>query len=139
MVHYGHSNQLRQAKAMGDHLTVGVHTDGLNLLPYSRHLYDTLPTFTIVYSRQYDIITLWQFDRTQPRKYISKFSNWLECNQMSASGRKPFATLVSPLVPFIISIVLLLLQLRFPNIKVLRSSLRKNVIKWCVPSSGWMR
>lgn len=28
MVHYGHSNQLRQAKAMGDHLTVGVHTDG---------------------------------------------------------------------------------------------------------------
>lgn len=31
MVHYGHSNQLRQAKAMGDHLTVGVHTDGLNL------------------------------------------------------------------------------------------------------------
>lgn len=31
MVHYGHSNQLRQAKAMGDHLIVGVHTDGLNL------------------------------------------------------------------------------------------------------------
>ncbi len=28
MVHYGHSNQLRQAKAMGDYLTVGVHTDG---------------------------------------------------------------------------------------------------------------
>ncbi|XP_026879202.2 ethanolamine-phosphate cytidylyltransferase isoform X1 [Electrophorus electricus] len=27
MVHYGHSNQLRQAKAMGDHLVVGVHTD----------------------------------------------------------------------------------------------------------------
>uniref|UniRef100_A0A674NQ76 ethanolamine-phosphate cytidylyltransferase n=1 Tax=Takifugu rubripes TaxID=31033 RepID=A0A674NQ76_TAKRU len=27
MVHYGHSNQLRQAKAMGDHLIVGVHTD----------------------------------------------------------------------------------------------------------------
>ncbi|CAB1350135.1 unnamed protein product [Coregonus sp. 'balchen'] len=28
MVHYGHSNQLRQAKAMGDYLIVGVHTDG---------------------------------------------------------------------------------------------------------------
>lgn len=28
MVHYGHSNQLRQAKAMGDFLIVGVHTDG---------------------------------------------------------------------------------------------------------------
>ncbi|KAL6461997.1 hypothetical protein MHYP_G00301420 [Metynnis hypsauchen] len=28
MVHYGHSNQLRQAKAMGDYLVVGVHTDG---------------------------------------------------------------------------------------------------------------
>ncbi|CAI9163658.1 unnamed protein product [Rangifer tarandus platyrhynchus] len=27
MVHYGHSNQLRQARAMGDHLIVGVHTD----------------------------------------------------------------------------------------------------------------
>lgn len=27
MVHYGHSNQLRQAKAMGDYLMVGVHTD----------------------------------------------------------------------------------------------------------------
>uniref|UniRef100_A0A3P9IU42 ethanolamine-phosphate cytidylyltransferase n=1 Tax=Oryzias latipes TaxID=8090 RepID=A0A3P9IU42_ORYLA len=27
MVHYGHSNQLRQAKAMGDRLIVGVHTD----------------------------------------------------------------------------------------------------------------
>ncbi|XP_029364397.1 ethanolamine-phosphate cytidylyltransferase-like isoform X5 [Echeneis naucrates] len=27
MVHYGHSNQLRQAKAMGDYLIVGVHTD----------------------------------------------------------------------------------------------------------------
>lgn len=27
MVHYGHSNQLRQAKAMGAHLIVGVHTD----------------------------------------------------------------------------------------------------------------
>ncbi|XP_068177768.1 ethanolamine-phosphate cytidylyltransferase [Antennarius striatus] len=27
MVHYGHSNQLRQAKAMADHLIVGVHTD----------------------------------------------------------------------------------------------------------------
>ncbi|XP_077184173.1 ethanolamine-phosphate cytidylyltransferase isoform X2 [Paroedura picta] len=27
MVHYGHSNQLRQAHAMGDYLIVGVHTD----------------------------------------------------------------------------------------------------------------
>ncbi|XP_053424086.1 ethanolamine-phosphate cytidylyltransferase isoform X2 [Nycticebus coucang] len=27
MVHYGHSNQLRQARAMGDYLIVGVHTD----------------------------------------------------------------------------------------------------------------
>uniref|UniRef100_A0A3Q3B8C1 ethanolamine-phosphate cytidylyltransferase n=1 Tax=Kryptolebias marmoratus TaxID=37003 RepID=A0A3Q3B8C1_KRYMA len=27
MVHYGHSNQLRQAKAMGDYLIAGVHTD----------------------------------------------------------------------------------------------------------------
>lgn len=27
MVHFGHANQLRQAKAMGDHLVVGVHSD----------------------------------------------------------------------------------------------------------------
>ena len=27
MVHFGHANALRQAKAMGDTLTVGVHTD----------------------------------------------------------------------------------------------------------------
>ncbi|KAJ6660389.1 hypothetical protein lerEdw1_017812 [Lerista edwardsae] len=27
MVHYGHSNQLRQARVMGDYLIVGVHTD----------------------------------------------------------------------------------------------------------------
>ena len=27
MVHFGHANSLRQAKAMGDHLIVGVHTD----------------------------------------------------------------------------------------------------------------
>ncbi|XP_072259284.1 ethanolamine-phosphate cytidylyltransferase [Pyxicephalus adspersus] len=27
MVHYGHSNQLRQARTMGDYLIVGVHTD----------------------------------------------------------------------------------------------------------------
>uniref|UniRef100_A0A7N6F8G8 ethanolamine-phosphate cytidylyltransferase n=1 Tax=Anabas testudineus TaxID=64144 RepID=A0A7N6F8G8_ANATE len=27
MVHYGHSNQLRQAKGMGDYLIAGVHTD----------------------------------------------------------------------------------------------------------------
>lgn len=27
MVHFGHANQLRQAKAMGDRLVVGVHTD----------------------------------------------------------------------------------------------------------------
>ena len=27
MVHFGHANSLRQAKKMGDHLIVGVHTD----------------------------------------------------------------------------------------------------------------
>jgi len=27
MVHYGHANFLRQAKALGDCLVVGVHTD----------------------------------------------------------------------------------------------------------------
>ena len=27
MVHYGHANSLRQAKAMGDYLIVGIHTD----------------------------------------------------------------------------------------------------------------
>ena len=27
MVHFGHANSLRQAKAMGDYLVVGVHTD----------------------------------------------------------------------------------------------------------------
>lgn len=27
MVHFGHANQIRQAKAMGDYLVVGVHTD----------------------------------------------------------------------------------------------------------------
>ena len=27
MVHFGHANSLRQAKAMGDRLVVGVHTD----------------------------------------------------------------------------------------------------------------
>ena len=27
MVHFGHANSLRQAKALADHLTVGVHTD----------------------------------------------------------------------------------------------------------------
>ena len=27
MVHFGHANSLRQAKAMGDFLVVGVHTD----------------------------------------------------------------------------------------------------------------
>jgi len=27
MVHYGHANQLRQSKQMGDYLIVGVHTD----------------------------------------------------------------------------------------------------------------
>ncbi|CAM9099502.1 unnamed protein product, partial [Lampetra fluviatilis] len=27
MVHFGHANQLRQAKGMGDYLVVGVHTD----------------------------------------------------------------------------------------------------------------
>lgn len=34
MVHYGHSNQLRQAKAMGDYLVVGVHTDGMLYIKY---------------------------------------------------------------------------------------------------------
>lgn len=33
MVHYGHSNQLRQARAMGDYLIVGVHTDGTHRWP----------------------------------------------------------------------------------------------------------
>lgn len=37
MVHYGHSNQLRQAKSMGDYLIVGVHTDSKNhYLPLPR-------------------------------------------------------------------------------------------------------
>jgi ethanolamine-phosphate cytidylyltransferase len=27
MVHFGHANQLRQSRAMGDYLIVGVHTD----------------------------------------------------------------------------------------------------------------
>lgn len=27
IVHFGHANALRQAKALGDHLVVGVHTD----------------------------------------------------------------------------------------------------------------
>lgn len=27
MVHFGHANSLRQAKAMGNYLVVGVHTD----------------------------------------------------------------------------------------------------------------
>lgn len=27
MVHFGHANQIRQAKAMGDYLVVGVHSD----------------------------------------------------------------------------------------------------------------
>ena len=27
MVHYGHANQLRQAKQLGEQLVVGVHTD----------------------------------------------------------------------------------------------------------------
>lgn len=27
MVHFGHANSLRQAKALGDKLIVGVHTD----------------------------------------------------------------------------------------------------------------
>ena len=32
MMHFGHANSLRQAKAMGDYLIVGVHTDGLFVL-----------------------------------------------------------------------------------------------------------
>lgn len=39
MVHYGHSNQLRQAKAMGDYLIVGVHTDSKARLLYEVHLW----------------------------------------------------------------------------------------------------
>lgn len=35
MVHYGHSNQLRQARAMGDYLIVGVHTDGKRSLGFA--------------------------------------------------------------------------------------------------------
>ena len=27
MVHFGHANQIRQAKALGDYLIVGVHND----------------------------------------------------------------------------------------------------------------
>lgn len=27
MVHFGHANSLRQAKALGDYLIVGIHTD----------------------------------------------------------------------------------------------------------------
>ena len=27
LVHFGHANQIRQAKAMGDYLIVGVHSD----------------------------------------------------------------------------------------------------------------
>lgn len=54
MVHYGHSNQLRQAKAMGDHLIVGVHTDGLNLniTLFMSQLLKKLPTYMIVYILQ---------------------------------------------------------------------------------------
>ena len=51
MVHYGHSNQLRQAKNMGDYLTVGVHTDGetthtliLNLFVINSYYTDLLLT-----------------------------------------------------------------------------------------------
>ena len=32
MVHYGHSNALRQAKKLGDVLIVGVHSDGESTL-----------------------------------------------------------------------------------------------------------
>ncbi|PIO30031.1 hypothetical protein AB205_0190640, partial [Aquarana catesbeiana] len=39
MVHYGHSNQLRQARAMGDYLIVGVHTDVLHSCTYCPLLY----------------------------------------------------------------------------------------------------
>lgn len=40
MVHYGHSNQLRQAKAMGDYLIVGVHTDSKNSQVVTRSKWD---------------------------------------------------------------------------------------------------
>jgi glycerol-3-phosphate cytidylyltransferase-like family protein len=32
MVHFGHANACRQAKLMGTHLIVGVHSDGLYLI-----------------------------------------------------------------------------------------------------------
>lgn len=84
MVHYGHSNQLRQAKAMGDHLIVGVHTDGLNLLPHSCHIYEAPPPHGL----QCDIFTtgpfeIVSFNKTYLHKYISKPSNWLASNQKS--------------------------------------------------------
>lgn len=41
MVHYGHSNQLRQAKAMGDYLIAGVHTDGKTAI----HVYIQIQIF----------------------------------------------------------------------------------------------
>lgn len=34
---------------------------------------------------------------------------------------------------------ILSLKRRFPSTKALRSSLRKNAIRWCEPSNGWMR
>jgi ethanolamine-phosphate cytidylyltransferase len=30
VLHFGHANALRQAKALGDELVVGVHTDGIH-------------------------------------------------------------------------------------------------------------
>jgi cytidyltransferase-like protein len=34
MMHFGHANSLRQARAMGDYLIVGVHTDGKIAMTY---------------------------------------------------------------------------------------------------------
>ena len=44
MVHYGHANSLRQAKAMGDYLIVGVHTDEEVNRKLDRYLFESIST-----------------------------------------------------------------------------------------------